>query len=183
MAVVAALALFGVRINFTESLPRGFYLSAPVLPQDVRRGQLVTFCPHAEAVAAVAPYLLAGSACPGPDGPASLLALAKMVVAVPGDTVTVDSAGVRVGSVALARSAPLAYSRSGQPVTAALGTHVLGPGEFWMHSSRVAYSLDSRYFGPVRDVRRVIRPVLVEGGPEIAPVQGSRPPGAFAVGQ
>ena len=162
IAVATALmALAGIRINLTESLPRGLYRTSAFRPDVVAYGDLVTFCPRPVAVAPVAPYLIAGDDCAGPDGRVVYAELAKAIAGLPGDTVTVDATGVRVDGVPLPHSAPLAHSRSGAPVAAALGTHVLGPGEYWMHSGRVRYSLDSRYYGPVTDVRRRLRPAVM----------------------
>lgn len=165
VAALALLALLGVRINLTESLARGLYRVAAFDPGSAERGQLVTFCPPRETVGRVEPYLLAGDDCAGGDGRAAYAELGKALAALPGDTVTVAPDGVRVGGRLLRGSAPVAHSRRGEPVEAALGTHVLGPGEYWVHSGRVRYSLDSRYYGPVQDVRAALRPLLVGGGP------------------
>ncbi len=164
--LLAAGAAAGLRLNVTESLPLGLYRASGFDPETAAYGDLVTFCPRRGALTAVAPYLLAGDDCADEDGHARYAELAKAVAGKPGDTVTVNARGVRVNGVPLPRSAPLAYSRSGAPVAAALGTHVLGPSEYWMHSGRVRYSLDSRYYGPVTDVRRRLASVLTSGGPQ-----------------
>lgn len=161
LGVVAALAGLGFRINVTESLPRGLYRTSPFSSETAVRGQLVTFCPDPGAVGPVAPYLLAGDDCAGPDGVVAYAELAKAIVGLPGDTVTVGLDGVAVNGRPLPHSAPLAHGRRGDPVAAALGTHVLGPSEHWLYSGRVSYSLDSRYYGPVTDVRRSLHPVAV----------------------
>ena len=163
-AGLALMALAGVRVNLTASLARGLYLVTAFDPGSAERGQLVTLCPPRETVGRVEPYLLAGDDCAGGDGRAAYAELGKALAALPGDTVTVGPDGVRVGGRLLEGSAPVAHSRRGAPVEAALGTHVLGPGEYWAHSGRVRYSLDSRYYGPVRDVRAALRPLLVGGG-------------------
>lgn len=157
-------ALAGLRLNVTESLPLGLYRTSAFCPETAVYGELVTFCPHRAALTVVAPYLLAGDDCAAEDGRVAYAELAKAIAGLPGDTVTVNEEGVRVNGVPLPHSAPLARSRSGVPVAAALGTHVLGTGEYWMHSGRVRYSLDSRYYGPVTDVRRRLWPAVTPGG-------------------
>ena len=160
-AVLAALAVtawaFGVRLNYTSSLPRGLYAESPFEPTGARRGDLVTACPSVDAAVALAPYLANGP-CPG-----GVVELGKPLVGLPGDTISVDRAGVRVGGRLLADSAPLFTDRSGRPISPKLGRHVLGPGEYWLHSGRVPTSVDSRYAGPVSDVRGTLRPLWVEG--------------------
>ena len=146
----------GVRFNYTTSIPRGLYLASDFDPADVRLGQLVEACPSREGAEAVAAYLPDGP-CPG-----GVIRLGKEVVGLPGDRVTVDSAGVAVNGVRLPRSTPLFRDRTGRPLYPWLGEYALGPGEYWLHSSRVETSIDSRYVGPVSDVRAELRPLLVE---------------------
>ncbi len=147
----------GVRINYTSSIPRGLYLASAFDPAGARRGDLVVACPSAEAAEALGRYLARGP-CPG-----GTVELGKPLAGLPGDTVVVDSASVRVGGRVLPDSTPLFRDRSGRPLRPALGRHVLGEGEYWLHAGRVPTSVDSRYIGPVRDVRERLRPLLVEG--------------------
>ena len=169
LVVVAVGAhLVGVRFNYTESLPRGLYLASGFDADGVSRGDLVAACPTPEAARAVSKYLPRGRC---PEG---VIELAKHVVGLPGDTVQVDSLGVRVGGVPLPDSAPLFHDRMGQPIYPRLGTAVLGPDEYWLFSNRVPTSMDSRYVGPVADVRSSLRPLLVEGG---GPDDGAREEG------
>lgn len=159
LVVVAVGAhLAGVRFNYTQSLPRGLYLASDFEPTGARRGDLVAACPSEDAARAVSEYLPRGS-CPG-----GVIELAKRLAALPGDTVTVDSTAVWVGSDRLAGSAPLFYDRRGHPLYPRLGRFVLGAGEYWLFSNRVRTSVDSRYVGPVSDVRSALRPLLVERG-------------------
>ena len=153
---VAAWAL-GVRVNYTSSLPRGLYVASAFEPADARRGQIVAACPSADSAERLAPYLASGP-CPG-----GVVELGKPLAGLPGDTVVVDSVGVRVGGDVLANSAPLFHDRTGRPLRPRLGRHVLGEGEYWLHSGRVPTSVDSRYAGPVTDVRGTLRPLWVEG--------------------
>ena len=157
LAVLAVAAwAFGVRVNYTSSLPRGLYVASAFDPASAEPGQIVAACPSADAAAALAPYLANGP-CPG-----GVVELGKPLAGLPGDTVVVDSAGVRVGGRPLPDSAPLFRDRAGNPLRPRLGRHVLGEGEYWLHSVRVSTSVDSRYVGPVTDVRSALRPIYVE---------------------
>lgn len=154
--MVAVAAAAGVRFNYTESLPRGLYLASAFDPSEVRRGALVAACPSPEAARALADYLPDGP-CPG-----GTIELGKRVVGLPGDRVVLDSVGVSVGGRLVPDSAPLFRDRRGRPLSPVLGEVVLGPGAYWLHSGRVATSIDSRYVGPVTDVRASLRPLWVE---------------------
>ena len=156
LVVAVAAHAAGVRFNYTESLPRGLYLASDFDPSAARRGALVEACPDPAAAEAVADYLPNGP-CPG-----GVIPLGKEIAGLPGDRVVVDSAGVRIGGVRLPNSAPLFRDRAGRPLSPLTGEHVLGPGEYWLHSGRVRTSIDSRYVGPVIDVRSALRPLLVE---------------------
>ena len=146
----------GVRFNYTESLPRGLYLASDFDPAAAHRGALVEACPDQAQAEAVADYLPNGP-CPG-----GVIPLGKEIAALPGDSVVVDSAGVAVGGARLPNSAPLFQDRAGRPLSPRLGVFVLGAGEYWLHSGRVRTSIDSRYVGPVTDVRSALRPLWVE---------------------
>ena len=110
----------------------------------------------AHAARALADYL-PGGPCPG-----GTIELGKRVVGLPGDLVVLDSTGVSVGGRRVPDSAPLFRDRRGRPLTPVLGEVLLGPGAYWLHSGRVATSIDSRYVGPVTDVRSSLRPLWVE---------------------
>lgn len=156
LVVALAAHAAGVRFNYTDSLPRGLYLASDFDPSAARRGALVEACPSPTAVDVVAAYLPNGP-CPG-----GVIPLGKEIAALPGERVVVDSAGVWVGGARLPDSAPLFRDRAGRPLSPRTGQHVLGPGEYWLHSGRVPTSIDSRYVGPVSDVRSSLRPLFVE---------------------
>ena len=122
LVVALAAHVAGVRFNYTTSIPRGLYLASDFDPADVRPGQLVEACPSREGAEAVAAYL-PGGPCPG-----GVIRLGKEVVGLPGDRVTVDSAGVAVNGVRLPRSTPLFYDRTGRPLYPWLGEYAIGPG-------------------------------------------------------
>src|SRR5437016_9851053 len=88
--------IFGVRLNLTPSLPRGFYITSHSLSAN-----LVEFCPQgaAASISLSRQYRTAG-ACP--DGGAPLL---KPAVAFPGDLVEVSANGIQVNGRLLPNSA------------------------------------------------------------------------------
>lgn len=157
LVLVAATGhVAGVRFNYTASLPRGLYLASAFEPLEARRGTLVAACPRETEAVALADYLPNGL-CPG-----GVTELGKAIAGLPGDSVVVDSSGVSVAGVRLPNSVPLFHDRRGRRLAPKLGARVLGAGEYWLHSGRVPTSIDSRYVGPVTDVRQRLRPFLVE---------------------
>ena len=129
--------------NATSSLPRGFY--TPSFPDTIARGDLVRVClPEAHAALALERRYIYRGRCPGDTEP-----LAKVLVGMPGDTVLVDSAGVRIGETLTIRAPAVETDSRNRPVTALKGAHVMGVGECFVMSTYVPNSYDSRYFGPV----------------------------------
>src|SRR5215469_14721903 len=92
-----AFRLFGIRINLTSSLERGFYVVS-------RRpsATLVEFCPQGDAatVSLQRGYRIPGGTCP--DGGSPLL---KPIAAVGGDRVEVTANGIRVNGKLIPNSA------------------------------------------------------------------------------
>ncbi len=158
LALIAALllALIGVIVvapegfvtppffyNETPSLPEGFYYGRKT--DSLHVGDLVRVCvPERWARLARQRGYLGRGNCPGGTRPAG-----KMVVAGPGDTVVVSLSGFRVGGRRLSGSKPYRFDSQGRSLEAALGMHVLGPGECFVLSTLYDLSFDSRYFGPV----------------------------------
>lgn len=129
--------------NDTPSLPLGFYYVEKT--DSIGVGDLIRICvPDSWAqLARQRGYLDRGN-CPGGTTP-----IGKMVVAVSGDTVDVSPGGVRVGARLLSGSKPHPFDSQGRTLEAALGLHILGPGECFVLSTLYDLSFDSRYFGPV----------------------------------
>lgn len=133
----------GWRVNITGSLPGVFYR----VSEAPERGDYIQFCPP--VVVAVLP-----DSRPGEPSCAGKVPLIKRVVAVAGDRVVVDDAGVGVNGERLPNSKPRRFASDGSPLPSAIGVYVLGPGQLWVVADH-ADSFDSRYFGPiaVRDAR------------------------------
>ena len=136
----------GMTINVTASMPFWIWRFHPQT-EPLRRGQVVLFCPPDTAVlrAARARRYVGYGPCPG--GYDRLL---KQVMAIGGDMVAIDDAGVTVNGVAVPGAARLAADAAGRPITAIPpGVTALPPGQFWAGSNYTPRSFDSRYFGAV----------------------------------
>lgn len=137
--------------NRTPSLPAGLYVRAVLAPPAV--GRIVAF----PAPPAARDYARRR----GGRGDATLFL--KPLAAGPGDHVCVT------GHLAIdgRRVAPvLDAGPDGTPLPRWDGCRTLGPGEWFAYAPRLPNSLDSRYYGPVReaDMVGVFRPVWTEGG-------------------
>ncbi len=139
-------------LNLSPSLPIGVYRS---VSDPVRRGAIVVVCLPADigAFARARGYLSAGP-CPG-----DVERLGKIVAGVPGDTIDVDTTGVRINGRAIAASRPLPRDTRGRELPRWRGRAVVRPGELFLLATVHARSFDGRYFGPVavRDLV-VVRP-------------------------
>ncbi|MGH7096619.1 MAG: conjugative transfer signal peptidase TraF [Stellaceae bacterium] len=158
--IVLAARTTSLRVNTTDSMPRGLWHVSP-FPGRIRRGMTVTVCLPKGAAARLA--LARNYVSPGPcaSGTAPLL---KPVAAVAGDVVHVSASGITVNSVPVPNSAALERDAAGRPLRpVSPGTYRVAPGHVWLLSHYNADSWDSRYLGPVSvtDIRGVARPVWV----------------------
>ena len=135
------VALSGLRLNLTPSLPLGVYL---LTGGPIENGTLVAVClPEAAGREGLRRGYLRPGSCLGGFSP-----VLKRVGAGPGETVTVTAAGVFVGGVPLQEEAP-ETDRWGRLLTPLPpGTYTLSSGEAWLYTP-ARQSWDSRYFGPV----------------------------------
>lgn len=139
IGLVALAAIVGLSIPFarlfainpTESLPRGVYMKtdAPI------------------AVGAVVEFKT-------PESVRAHLAgqfdhLLKPVVAGPGETVDTTGGEVILNGAVVANSALLDHDSQGRAVETWRERRVLGADEFFVLSTRIPNSVDSRYFGPI----------------------------------
>jgi conjugative transfer signal peptidase TraF len=136
----------GLRINTTDSMPRGVWLTERT-PPHLAKGMIVVVCPPpgpAVRLALRRRYFRNGWCKSGSEP------LLKPVVAVAGDVVQVSAAGISVDGVPVPRSALLTRDSAGRKVMpVAPGTYRVRPGQMWLVSSYNPRSFDSRYFGPV----------------------------------
>jgi conjugative transfer signal peptidase TraF len=150
----------GLRIQHTASLPKGIYRvvrsAEPV--ELLRPGVIGLWClPLSTARwAAVRGYLRPGRCASGVEP------LAKVVLAISGDTVDFDEWGVSVGGRRVANSQPLSRDGLGRSLPPApYGRYVLRSGDAWVWSPFTRRSFDSRYLGPlpVAALQGIVRPV------------------------
>jgi len=145
--------VFGVRLNLTPSLPRGFYIVS-----NLPSANLVEFCPDGTAASiSLSRHYRTPGACP--DGGAPLL---KPAVAFPGDQVVVGADGIQVNGQLLPNSAGRFKDHLQRPLDPwPYGTYMVQPGTVWVVSSFNSYSFDSRYYGPIpmASIRHHLRPL------------------------
>jgi conjugative transfer signal peptidase TraF len=147
-AGLLALASRFVGLNTsTSAMPEGFYWRMAAHPA---RGQAVEVClPHAWAKFAIERRYI-GHSWRCPDGSE---AVGKMIMGMPGDTVTVDPATV------------LKVDTLGRPMPHVFGPQHLGIGQIWLYGS-ARNSFDSRYYGavPAANVIANLAPLWTWGG-------------------
>lgn len=166
----AAWTWAGLLLNHTASLPRGLYrvdriasrtaASPETLPT---RGAVVVWClpPDLTAFARLRGYLVRGGCSAGGEP------ILKLVAAVPGDTVRVDTVGMAVNGARLPNSRPLNLDSRGRPTQSVpAGVYPVRSGQVWLWSPYTAHSFDSRYYGalPIGGWVGTARPLLVSGG-------------------
>lgn len=152
--LVVALALLSVPfrryfvVNTTPSLPRGVYVRTDAPPAV---GRVIEFrVPEAvrENLTGSVDYII------------------KPIVAGPGDDVDTMDGQVRVNGVAVASSTMQPVDSAGRALPQWRDHRRLAAGEFFVLSTRIPTSLDSRYYGPVSeaDVVAVRRCLWAWGG-------------------
>jgi len=130
-----------VRIVTTaSSTPPGLYWRSAGVP---RRGALVLAClaPQAAEFALQRGYL-SGGACPAGAEP-----VAKIVGALPGDTVNIEPQWVAVNGARYPNSATADRDTAGRPLPhVPWGSRCVGAGEVWLFGFNDRRSWDARYF-------------------------------------
>lgn len=135
--------VLGFHLVTTPSLPRGLYrtITLPFTP-----GTLVVFCPSPALIAiGKARGYLAWGTCPGAVQP-----LVKPIGAVAGDIVEIQPDSILVNGIPLPHSATVSHDAHGRPLPhMPWGTYHVAVDEFWVFSTHIPTSWDSRYFGPI----------------------------------
>ena len=141
--LVGAAGAFDLRVNWTESMPRGIYQRMePVL----ERGAWVAVCLEGNAaeLARERGYVIDGS-CPSGFTP-----VFKRLVGVPGDRIRVAMDGVAVNGVGVPHSELKEVDSRGRPLDrTAQGEFVLTEDRFFVMGMNPSRSWDSRYFGAI----------------------------------
>ena len=146
----------GIYINTTPSLPLGFY---KIIDEPIQKDAHVAFCPLRTELlddARARGYIGSGD-CPGGYG-----LLLKRVMAMAGDTVLIDQAGIAVNGKNLPNSAQLRTDRHDRPLPQYHLDAVLNEAEYLLLSDLHPQSFDARYFGLINreQIHHVVRPVL-----------------------
>lgn len=159
MVNAATTAGFGVFYNTEDCLPRGWYVSTPIVGP-LKAGQTVIVCPPLNNPAvqfAIARHWLTTqprSFCPG-----RLTPYIKKVYGLPGDRVNITPAAVWVNGVEIPKTASMPTTLDGHtPMPHVLmGRFVVPKGQVFLLATHAANAFDGRYFGPVprSDVRRL----------------------------
>ena len=157
LGIFGLLGLAGIRINWTSSLPPGFYLIT-----DDLNARLVEFCPpRIFSPLSIERGYRPGGICPDREAP-----LLKPVIATPGDTVMVSDDGISVNGRQLPNTRPRPLDSAGRPLKAwPPGIYSVSAETVWVASTYHPNSLDSRYFGPISisTVRHRLRPLWTVG--------------------
>jgi len=136
LIVIMALGQLGFRrlltVNLTGSLPRGLYMKTTASP----------------AVGALVEFRTPASVRDNLDHRFDYLL--KPVAAGPGDEVDTTSGIVFINGRAVQHSALLDRDSKGRALSHWRAKRKLSDNEFFVLSTRVPNSLDSRYFGPIK---------------------------------
>jgi conjugative transfer signal peptidase TraF len=148
---------FGLLISNTDSAaPSGVY---HIISGEPKRGDLVAVClPITIAQQGLSHGYLRTGPCPCNAEP-----VGKILGALPGDTVQIESNAVSVNGARFARSAVAEKDSAGRPLHhISFGTYRVSPDQVWLFGFNDRRSWDSRYFGPVpiANVRSRLEPIL-----------------------
>ena len=160
---VALFYVTGNRFVVTPSIPVGWWHLDP-RPAVVWRGMTIVAClpTSIQKFGLTRGYLPRGNCSDGG------MAIAKVVVALPGDTIDLAGATMRVNRRKLlpcgARTKSDAAGRAMQSLRD--GRYVLGSDDVWLCGSSGATAWDSRYYGPIASslILGTIRPVWIDAG-------------------
>jgi conjugative transfer signal peptidase TraF len=155
--LIASAWMFQLRIMLTDSsAPAGIYQLVAAAPE---RGDLVLAClPAAIARQGLRRGYLQKGDCGSGAEP-----VAKVIGALPGDTVELEPDRVAVNGSPFANSRTAAVDSHGRPLGhVPSGAYRAAAGEVWLFGFNNRRSWDARYFGPVplANVRGVLRPVV-----------------------
>src|SRR5260370_19666678 len=153
--VYATFRLFGIRINITSSLQRGFYVVS-----QRPSANLAEFCPEGDAatISLQRGYRTPGGTCP--DGGSPLM---KPIAALAGDRVEVTTNGIRVNRKLIPNNAAHFKDHRGRLLNPwPNGEYIVPAGTLWAVPGFYTLSFDSRYFCPIPSslVQHRLRPLL-----------------------
>ncbi len=146
----------GIYINTTPSLPLGFY---KIIDEPIQRGAHVAFCPPRSELFddALAKGYIGGGNFSGGYG-----LLLKRVLAMAGDTVSINRTGIAVNGELLPNSAQLRTDAHDRSLPQYRLDAVLDETEYLLLSDLHPQSFDARYFGLItyHQIQHVVSPVF-----------------------
>ena len=151
LSVPEALKHSNLRFNSTDSVPVGLYQAR------AERAPYAGFCLSEATLrtALTAGLELGRGECADGYQPV----LKTVYEATPQAPITLDAEGFAVGNHRIPNTQPKAFSKKGKPLTHyPFGSYTAG---LWAISSYNRDSFDSRYFGPVSQLRFYAKPLLV----------------------
>lgn len=145
-----------IYVNTTPSLPLGLYR---IVEEPIHKGAHVAFCPPQTELfddALARGYIGRGN-CAG--GYSLLL---KRVLAMAGDTISIDQAGIAVNGDHLSNSAQLKADANNLPLPQYRLDALLDDAEYLLVSDLHSHSFDARYFGLItrNQIQHVVNPVF-----------------------
>jgi conjugative transfer signal peptidase TraF len=146
-----------IRIITTDSAaPAGIYRMI-YLP--LTRGRLVLAClPYQAARLALSRDYLGAGNCPAGAEP-----VAKVIGALPGDTVDIELGAVAVDDIRIPDSPTVTRDSMGRPLEhTAWGRRMVAPGTIWLFGFNNPRSWDGRYFGaiPISNLLGGLKPII-----------------------
>lgn len=164
LIVLGLLSFFyglGLRVNWTDSMPRGLYLLKPAT-EPLKRGDIVTLClepnhPYTR-IARERGYLGSGSC------PSGLKPLLKRLAGVPGDLVEVSPNGISINGSLMASTMRPERDSQNRPMPPSMLQDGFIPENYALVISQEnGGSFDSRHFGLVPlDSLTKVTPILTE---------------------
>ena len=142
-ALVGTASTFDLRLNWTESMPRGLYQR---MDPAFERDAWVAICLEGGAaeIARKRGYVIDGSCASG------LAPIFKHLVGVPGDRIDIAADGIAVNGALIPHSEVKEFDSLGRPLEhTPEGEMVLPEGRFFAMGMNPSRSWDSRYFGAI----------------------------------
>ncbi len=157
LLVSVLMRVTNTHYNATPSLPLGFYQQ---IDKPIGQGAYVAFCPDKRDVfdmALARNYISAGDCSNG------YRPLLKRVLAITGDTVSINKRGVFINTRHTPNSAQMETDARGAELPAyQLNQHTLSDQQFLLMSDINPKSFDARYFGLAKrsEITAVVRPIF-----------------------
>lgn len=157
ISILVSAYLLGIRLNTTDSIPRGIYRITPLLSL---KNNYVIFCPdnRSSFTEAMKRGYINHGLCPSGSG-----YLMKKVVAVKGDIVTSNDRGVFVNGQLQAYSKPLKFDGYKRPMKQwKIESYHLRSNEILTMTDQDMWSFDARYYGTVSlsQIKATIKKVI-----------------------